>query len=256
MHTSKSHSEKATSNTPVSERGGASRGDWSFFDRVYCISLVTREDRRTEAMRQFSRVGLAEKVEFLLVEKHPTDCEQGIYESHLRCMAKGLENGAEHILIFEDDIIFERFSPEILKHAVDFLRDEDWQAFFLGCMVKKSYKTANPFVVRIGFRSLTHAYAIQREFAENMVSHNPWNNIAFDDFVRDLDSPRMYAVYPSFAFQSDALSDHDPYLPLDRFRRICGGLRSIQKRNEFYHHHKWVIIGCHILVLLAIGFWL
>jgi hypothetical protein len=257
MHTSKSPPEKATSNTPVSERGGASQEGWSFFDRVYCISLETREDRRNEAMRQFSRVGLAEKVEFLLVEKHPTDCEQGIYESHMHCMARGLENGAEHILIFEDDIIFERFSLEILEHAVDFLREnKDWQAFFLGCMVKKSQRTANPFVVRIGFRSLTHAYVVQRKFAEGLVSHNPWNNIAFDDFLRDLDSPWMYAVYPSFAFQSDALSDNDPYLPLDRFRRICGGLRSIQKRNEFYHHHKLVIIGCHILVLLAIGFWL
>jgi GR25 family glycosyltransferase involved in LPS biosynthesis len=242
---------------PVSERGGPTPADWSFFDRVYCISLETREDRRAEARRQFSRVGLADKVEFLLVEKHPTDCEQGIYESHLRCMAKGLEDGAGRILIFEDDLIFERFSPEILKDAVDFLREnKDWQAFFLGCMVKKSRRTANPAVVRVAFRSLTHAYVVQREFAEGLVSHNPWNNIAFDDFLRDLDSPRMYAVYPSFAFQSNALSDNDPYLPLDRFRRICGGLRSIQKRNELYHHHKWVIIGGHILVLLAIGFWL
>jgi hypothetical protein len=37
---------------------------------------------------------------------------------------------------------------------------------------------------------------------------------------------------------------------------VCGGLRSIQKRNEIYHHNKWLIIGCHILALLAIAFWL
>ena len=43
-------------------------GDWSFFDKVYCISLVNREDRRIEAREQFARVGLADRVEFLLVE--------------------------------------------------------------------------------------------------------------------------------------------------------------------------------------------
>ncbi len=236
---------------------GALPADWSFFDGIYCISLSNREDRRTEAMRQFSRVGLAQKVEFLIVDKHPTDCEQGIYESHMRCMVKGLESGAEHILIFEDDVVFERFSAQTLGRTVRFLRENrDWQLFFFGCMVKKSSRTANPSVVRIRYRSLTHAYAIQRNFAQTLVEHNPWNKVAFDDFLRDLDSRFMYAAYPSFAFQSNAVSDNDIYLPLDRFRRICGGLRSIQKRNEVYHHHKWLIIGCHLLALLGIACWL
>ena len=225
--------------------------DWSFFDRIYCISLENRTDRRQEAMAQFSRVGLAEKVEFILVNKHPTDCEQGIYESHMQCMTKGLEAGAEHILIFEDDIIFEGYTPERLGRAIRFLRrDRDWQALFLGCMVKKSERTGNPAIIRIGYRSLTHAYAVRRKFAETLLQ--PWKNIAFDDFLRDLKSPRMYAVYPSFAFQSNAVSDNERYLPLDRFRRLCGGLRSLQRRNELYHHYKWLIIGCHVLAILAV----
>lgn len=257
MHTSKSGSEKATSNTPVSGESTSSSDDWSFFDRAYCISLEQRTDRRNEAMRQFARVGLAGKVEFLIVEKHQTDCEQGIYESHLRCMARGVESGAERILIFEDDVVFDRFSPELLKNITRFLQENDtWQAFFFGCMVKKCQKTAYPSVIRIGYRSLAHAYVMQREFAEDMVRHHPWQNIAFDDFLRDLDSRRMYAVYPSFAFQSDAPSDNDPYLFLDRIRRLFGGLQGLQKCNEVYHRHKWLIIGCHLLTLLAIGVWL
>jgi hypothetical protein len=257
MHTIKSDLESATSKKPVFGIPKIWPEDWSFFDRIYCISLENRVDRRNEAMLQFSRVGLAEKVEFVIVKKHPTDCEQGIYESHMLCMAKGLESGAENILIFEDDVIFDRISPELLKNVTHFLReDNDWQALFFGCMMKKCQKTANPSIVRIGYRSLTHAYAIPRRFAEILVRHHPWDNVAFDDFLRDLDSPLMYAVYPSFAFQSDAPSDNDPYLPLDRFRRLCGGLRSVQKLNEVYQYNKWPIIGCHILALLAIVYWL
>jgi GR25 family glycosyltransferase involved in LPS biosynthesis len=231
--------------------------DWSFFDKVYCISLDTREDRRRDAMAQFAKVGLADKVEFIIVRKHPTNCEQGIYESHIRCMESGLVSGAENILIFEDDIVFERFTPGLLREIVRFLRENRaWQVLLLGCMVKKSFTTSSPAIVRIDFRSLTHAYAIPRSFAETMVRHHPTNDVAFDDFLRDLDSPQVYAVYPSFAFQSNSLSDNDHYLPLDRFRRLCGGLRSIQKWNEFYYRHKWLIIGSHILVLLAAFLWL
>jgi len=38
---------------------------WEFFDRVYCISLVNRTDRRAEAQKQFEKVGLQDKVEFV-----------------------------------------------------------------------------------------------------------------------------------------------------------------------------------------------
>ena len=37
---------------------------WDFFDRLYCISLREREDRRKSALQEFSKVGLADRVEF------------------------------------------------------------------------------------------------------------------------------------------------------------------------------------------------
>jgi hypothetical protein len=246
--------EKATAKAPGGGKPESFSADWSCFDRIYCISLDNRGDRRREAMRQFAAVGLADRVEFVIVKKHPTDCEQGIYESHLQCMVRGLAAGAGAMLIFEDDIVFDRFSPQVLARSIEFLREnKDWQVFFLGCMVKWSRRVTGAAVVRIGYRSLTHAYAIGRDFAETMVREHPWRNVAFDDFLRDLESERMYAAYPSFAFQSDSPSDNDPYLPLDRFRRLCGGLRSLQKANEFFQRYKWWIVGAHIVPILAVA---
>ena len=231
--------------------------DWSFFDKIYCISLENREDRRNEALRQFSMVGLAGKVEFVLVKKHPSDSEQGIYESHMLCMANGLKCGSENILIFEDDIVFERFSRQVLKNAIHFLKNSrDWHILFFGCIMKKCKKTEHPSVAQIGYRSLTHAYVVQRSFAENLVRHHPWNHIAYDVFLKNMEGASMYAVYPSFAFQSDAASDNESTQSLDAFRRMFGGLKRIQKRNEIYHHHKVLIIGCHFLAILAIALWL
>lgn len=222
---------------------------WNYFDKIYCISLRERRDRQREAKAQFEKIGLSEQAEFVLVEKHPADCEQGIYESHMLCMEKGIRAGAHSILIFEDDIVFDRFSPETLRNCVCFMKENtDWHMLFFGCMVKGSRKTAYPSVQQIRYRSLTHAYVIRREFAEKLLE-NPWNGIPYDDFLRDLEDRHMYAAFPCFAFQSDSPSDNEKYLPLDRIRRIFGGLLRLQKQNEFFHRHKYAIVAVHIALI-------
>ncbi len=225
---------------------------WEYFDKIYCISLVERSDRREEAKAQFKAVGLLEKVEFFLVNKHPFDCEQGIYESHILCMKKGLHADAANMVIFEDDICFDRFAPETLRNSIDFIStNTNWNILFLGCMVKQSNRTANRSVLNVRFRSLCHAYVLNPHFARRLVDI-PWQKVPFDDMLRDLKNDCFYAVYPSFAFQSNSRSDNQRYLPLDRFRRLCGGFQCLQKMNEFYHLNKTIIIGIHILVVFIL----
>ncbi|MBW2707814.1 MAG: glycosyltransferase [Deltaproteobacteria bacterium] len=225
---------------------------WEYFDKIYCISLDERSDRRKEANAQFDAVGLLENVEFVIVKKHPIDCEQGIFESHLLCMQKGIFAGADNIVIFEDDVCFDRFSPQALKSSIDFLSVEpNWKILFLGCMVRGSRKTENKSVLNIDFRSLCHAYVIKSGFAQQLVTDS-WQKTPFDDMLRDLRDHHFYAVYPSFAFQGNSRSDNHRYLALDRFRRLCGGLRRLQKMNEFFHLNKRAIVMSHVLLAMAL----
>jgi GR25 family glycosyltransferase involved in LPS biosynthesis len=167
-------------------------------------------------------------------------------------MVQGLAAGAERILIFEDDILFDRYSTDRLQACTAFLETHpNWHMFFFGCMVKNSRPTENPSIVKIAYRSLTHAYVIHRDFAQ-MLIRNAWRGVPWDDFLRDLRDEEMYAAYPAFAFQSAAPSDNTRYLPLDRMRRLIGGLHRLQKQNEFYHRHRWWIIGAHVMVMLLI----
>ena len=225
---------------------------WEYFDKIYCISLAERSDRRKEARIQFDAVGLLNSVEFVIVEKHPVNCEQGIYESHLLCMKKGLSAGADNMVIFEDDICFDRFSPQHFKFSIDFLRTQpNWKILFLGCMVRGSRKTENKSILKVNFRSLCHAYVLNAGFAKRMVN-KPWQGMPFDDVLRDLRDDQFYAVYPSFAFQGNSRSDNHRYLALDRFRRLCGGLRRLQKMNEYFNLNKRIIIVMHFLLILTL----
>ncbi len=224
---------------------------WEYFDKFYCISIEARADRRASARVQFEKVGLAEKVEFVMVQKHPHNCEEGIYESHMTCIKKGLAAGAANIVIFEDDIIFDRFSPAGLKNCVDFLSGSDhWNALFFGCLVSNSQKTENRSVLKIRYRCLAHGYVLNRPFAEMLID-TQWQGEPYDDVLKKWPD-RFYAAYPSFAFQSNSRTDNNRNMGLDRFRRLFGGLGRIQKWNEFYHRRKMAIIAAHVIMLFII----
>jgi len=227
---------------------------WEYFDKIYCISLDEREDRRAEAKIQFGKIGILDKVEFVIVKKHPHNCEQGIFESHMVCIKKGIRAGANNIVIFEDDILFDRFSPASLKNCIDFLSTNlDWRFLFFGCLVSGSKRTENKSVLKVKYRSLSHAYVLNSNFAESLIKI-PWQGIGYDDMLKNL-ARGFYIIYPSFAFQSNFRSDNIRYARLDKFRRFCGGLWRIQKWNEFYHRHKITVIVLHIILILLVLKW-
>jgi len=222
---------------------------WEFFDRVYCISVAERSDRREQVRKQFADVGLSGRVEFVIVDRHPENPEQGIFESHLICLNRGLAADAKHILIFEDDVFFRNFEPASLGKACRQLaRHHDWNALFLGCITSGSRKTQCRSLVKIRYRCLTQAYAFNRTFAEHIVREK-WSGEPYDMMLqkRGVD---FFAVYPMFAFQGLAGTDNQT-VKIDRMRRIFGGLPFIQRMNEFYQNHKVQVVGAHLLFLLG-----
>jgi len=226
---------------------------WDFFDRLHCVSLQEREDRRKSALKEFLKVGLADRVEFVLGERHPYDMEEGVYESHMMSLRKGLEAGARNIVIFEDDVEFDRFDPERLGKCTELLRQHpEWKVFLLGALIRSSRKTTNPCVQKVRYQSLTHAYALNRQYAETL-AYEPWQGIVNDTLFRPL-TDDVYAMYPMCAFQKNFSSDNYKYPNLLIIRRLLGGLKRIQKRNEFYHRHKFGIYTVHVIVVLLLLF--
>lgn len=225
---------------------------WAFFDRLYCISLRDRTDRRERARLEFSRMGIVERVEFVLVDKDHNDPCRGIFASHLLCMEKAIDAGARQWVVFEDDVVFHRYDPKILKNAVTHLSTcSTWSLLFFGCLIKGSSKTGNPKVKKIRYQALAHAYAVSRAFGTKILSQ-PWRGTPYDVMLRSLCDDYL-GVTPFFAFQSNAETDNDACLGLDRFRRCFGGLGFIQLMNEFFHAHRLMIILGHLAVLAGLG---
>ncbi|MDJ0783165.1 MAG: glycosyltransferase [Desulfosarcinaceae bacterium] len=229
---------------------------WELFDQIYCISVKERRDRRASARQQFERAGLADRVRYRLVEKDPVDSERGIYESHRACLAEGLAAGAETILIFEDDVLLAPVDTRLAVRLTGALAIEGWEMLCLGALVDGSRGCETPGVRRIHYRALAHAYAVTAATARRLVQL-PWAGHTYDGMLRR-EIQNAYALYPAIAFQSDAPSDNEKHRRLERFRLLCGGLKRIQRVNEFFHRHRPLLLALHTagwVAMLGIILW-
>jgi GR25 family glycosyltransferase involved in LPS biosynthesis len=223
---------------------------WELFDKIYCISLAERRDRRVSAKNQFARAGLGSRVCFHIASKHPEDTEQGIYESHLACLAKGLAAEAKTILIFEDDVLLTPMDDRLAVRLSAALAIEGWEMLCLGALVDGSSATEVPGVRRIRYRALTHAYAVTAATARRLVEI-PWNGLPYDGMLRH-EIQQAYTLYPAMAFQSNSPSDNENHPRLAYLRSWFGGLGRIQRINAFYHRHRRLLLALHTVTLLLI----
>jgi GR25 family glycosyltransferase involved in LPS biosynthesis len=224
---------------------------WDFFDKIYCISIDDRIDRREQAEKQFSRVGLQDRLEFVIVTRHPENREQGIFESHMHCLQKGLGAGARCVLVFEDDVFFQNFDARSLSTACAYLEHlTAWNGFFLGCITAGNRKTKEKSLLEIKYRCLAHAYALNHSFMQRLVQET-WKGIPFDELMRR-HQDNFFALYPMCAFQGLSGSDNQTVV-IDRMRRVFGGLPFIQKVNQFYQNHKVFFLLFHIAVFATLA---
>ncbi len=220
-----------------------------FFDKIFCISVKSRTDRQETAKQVFAELGILQRVEFVLVRKHPGNPEEGIFQSHLQCLTRGVEEGGKHILIFEDDITIAHFKEKRNTKAINQLeKQENWDAFFLGAISSGSKKTDSKYLAQIKYRCLTHGYALNRPFAKRIIKEQ-WEGVAYDGFLKKHCS-NSYAPVPMIAFQNTSISDNKTIF-LDKMRRFFGGLQFLQRSNELLQRYKFSIIIIHLLVLLA-----
>jgi hypothetical protein len=180
---------------------------WDLIDVIQCITLRTRPERAEAARRQFARVGLADRVHFLVMEPDADDGKRGCFHSHQHAARRALELGAKHALTFEDDVEFTNdFSPFAAARAAKFLSetDEPWELFFLGHFPRKMELTSQRDVVKV--RSMDgHAYVLTAQGMRALGA------LAYRGDQVDVHyhycCAQAFALYPMVALQRASFSD-------------------------------------------------
>jgi hypothetical protein len=146
------------------------------FDKVVCISLRRRPDRRESLLKRIPSDWPWGPIEFFdaidgAVCKPPKWWKQGggawgCYRSHLAAIEGALNGGADSILMLEDDVTFvEGFSEKAQRYLSQL--PGDWGQAYLGGQHLKRPEAVSEGVVRAVNVNRTHAYALsgQRNIA-------------------------------------------------------------------------------------------
>jgi len=166
------------------------------FDHVYLINLDKRKDRLLNATKELSELNLLferfsavdgdkEHIDWHIDPVHANNPNYGwnkysaaLAETTIRIIRDAIEKNYKHILIFEDDIQFEKNTVNELKKAI-FPKDP-WHFFYFGAFHSKLPSYYNSTVIKLNFSLCLHAYAVHSSIFKEYLNKLEARNMPID----------------------------------------------------------------------------
>lgn len=189
-----------------------------FFDKIYCINLLERPDRKQLVQERFDKLGI--EVEFLnavkfgfanniiqsnlfnfLNKNQPN--EFGCTLSHYQCIKKAYLQGYNNVLIFEDDVKFYKNFNNIIEQKLNNVPD-NWDLLYLYSgiwlwnenhqwVVENELLTSNECWTALG-------YAINKKFMGHIINYIDNDCRTIDTLfviLQNLQKYNIYSIYPN-----------------------------------------------------------
>lgn len=239
-----------------------SRIDWSWIDHVYCISLKDREDRAKEAELEFHKVGLCDKVMFYRPTKDTSDYvrpgTRGCWTSHRTIAKKGYEDGAEMVLVFEDDVEFDEqtTTPKNIQKLASFTKKlKNWNIIYLGQWSFLKLPTGFLNLHR-DYAMAAHAYLISNDtlkwlsdtkYEDAIWLHKKKESVGFGLDVFYMFASRAYSYFPMMAYQRGAKTSNQ------RPRHMGKFLINLALTDPRYmKYNQYLIFALSVALILVV----
>jgi hypothetical protein len=193
-----------------------------FPERFY-INLGVREDRRRDCLLEFEKHHLSVErmpaVYGRYVKSSRGMGDRNRYACGLKrlCLREARRRGADAVLIFEDDVVFD---PQLRQRLAALTLPEDWGIFYIGCLHTKPPTAIAPGLVRVTRANDNHAFAIRGCYVPEVLRklrprgrHAPVASVNNSDVVLSElhDKIPTYAAWPNLAWQRHCHSNNVGY---------------------------------------------
>jgi GR25 family glycosyltransferase involved in LPS biosynthesis len=204
------------------------------FDKAFCISLTTRQDRRDNFLEQVDKYNLGNfdffdaingkdiNIEefskefpegtFWWLKNHYTNGAVGLIKTSIQLFKTCIENNYSQILLMEDDCVFTEEINNIQSY-ID-LVPENWDMLYFGGnhYGTNSLHTVNEKIVRLSMSHMAHCIAIKSHMFKVILERLEKFDRECDVVYADLQKEYVvYCVYPSIAKQKGGHSDIQGY---------------------------------------------
>lgn len=142
------------------------------------INLDSRPDRRVSFETHFNELKIAYPTEYRFIKdiqrfpaiKNNVNGAIGCSQSHANCIRLAKNNGWDHVLIMEDDVIVNH--PEILFHQVNqFLKQfkDNWDVLLLSGNNYPPFKIESPACYRVANCQTTGCYIVRKHYYDTLI---------------------------------------------------------------------------------------
>jgi GR25 family glycosyltransferase involved in LPS biosynthesis len=189
-----------------------------YFDKVYCLNLDRRPDRKAKCVEIFDKLGI--EVEFFsAIDKEKIENTSRITTGQLACLSshyniirKAKKYNQKRILIFEDDVIFSDKFNEVFSENIENVPDDWKMLYFGGNHLNGKTPIADNVLMMMGSLT-THAYAVNDGMYDiilDKLQHCMWPvDIYYAHIHRDYPSYVIQDGDSQLVWQDDGYSDID-----------------------------------------------
>ena len=170
------------------------------------INLDHRTDRREQIEAELQRLNIGPFQRFSAIKNShsPLGCSL----SHIESLKQGIQSGADHIWIFEDDFKL-TIEPELLQQIVKCVMETNYDVFLAGYCINNKFSkhTASlnhNIFKRIKDAQSAHSYLVNKKYASTLLKNfeqgatilnKTKNNPAVDQYWKLLQAKDMWITY-------------------------------------------------------------
>lgn len=189
------------------------------FNKIYCINLQKRKDRRSECEKIFTNNKL--NVEFIEAIDGSTICDTkglksgaaGCCLSHKKIYQKMFDDKSlQKVLILEDDIEFHQNFKELFSQYYEYV-PKDWSLLFFGGSHNKPPKKINEYVHKLKKTFTTHCYAINHNAINIIMEQFSDKNIF--NFPADVHLYKIQNRIPCYGFSNHLAWQRESYSDIE-----------------------------------------
>jgi hypothetical protein len=191
-----------------------------YFEKVVCLSLESRKDRRSAFDKQAKELGFDfEYIDAIPGEKYKSiSITDPFRQKHNHnsfahninvgtLLEECLRNGTQSVLFFEDDCLL---SKDIFTQLDTVELPEKWDLFYLGAWHTQPPITVNGHLYKAVHAQMSHAVAIHARVMPLLIHECiSKNEQLFDMILARRINPLglSYCIYPDMAIQADGFSN-------------------------------------------------
>ncbi len=183
-----------------------------YFDKIYCLNLLRRQDRWSECINLFLKYQMAVSRFDAVDSKNvlPTRVlnrgEHAVIQSTINIFNDAIDNQYDKILILEDDVDFLFNLDNFDKHMASVPTDYDMLYFGGNHMDRFTY--INDKIVRISNTLCSHSIAFKKSMYGTIVEMLKKKEKTLDRCYADLQKQHVgYCFYPGMMTQRPSFSD-------------------------------------------------